>query len=237
VVNGKSLKPDDCHDEPEFMTPFKTLALVALLALLGIGAGIAVMTILLSGPESRKLDIVPISIEGLRLNVPQGFLRGGAVPPSGASERADLVIRFPDMTAAGIPPSKPADAADPRLLLFLAILRTDGILDPADRVQDLYGRFLDPDTFENPGGLLMKRFVADSPYGDEDLFIAPPDGRVFAARCRRPGKGPENPGEACIWRFRQSGADVQLRFSPALLPQWEDMALGVARLLKDWEGK
>jgi hypothetical protein len=223
------------------MTPFKTLVLVSLLALLGIGAGIAVLSLSLSGPESRKLDIVPISIEGLRLNVPQGFLRGGTVPSSGMSERADLVIRFPEMTAAGIPPAKPADAADPRLLLFLAILRNDGILDPADRIQDLYGRFLDPFTFENPGGLLMRRFVADSPYADEDLFIAPPDGRVFAARCRKPGKGAdkssEAQSEACIWRFRQSGADVQLRFSPTLLPQWEDMAMGVATLLKDWEAK
>ncbi|MFM9974721.1 MAG: hypothetical protein ACKVON_09145, partial [Beijerinckiaceae bacterium] len=95
--------------------------------------------------------------------------------------------------------------------------------------------FLDPFTFENPGGLLMKRFVADSPYADEDLFIAPPDGRVFAARCRKPGKGANEDGEACIWRFRQSGADVQLRFSTALLPQWEDMALGIATLLKKWE--
>jgi hypothetical protein len=219
------------------MKPFKALAMFSLLALLGTGAGIAVLAITFAGPESRKLDIVPISIGGLRLNVPQGFLRGGTVPSSGTSERADLVIRFPEMTASGIPPSRPADAVDPRLLLFLAVLRSDGILDPADRVQDLYGRFLDPYTFENPGGLLMRRFIADSPYADEDLFIAPPDGRVFAARCRKPGKGPDTQSEACIWRFRQSGADIQLRFSPALLPQWEDMALGVARLLKDWEGK
>eukprot|EP01036_Dinobryon_divergens_P042669 gene42669-56717_t len=82
------------------MTPFKTLALVSVLALLGTGAGIAIMSLTLSGPESRKLDIVPISIEGLRLNVPQGFLRGGVVPSSGLSERADLVIRFPEMAAA-----------------------------------------------------------------------------------------------------------------------------------------
>jgi hypothetical protein len=167
------------------------------------------------------------------------FFRGGAPPRTGTSERIDLLALFPEMSAAGIPPATTTalTAQDPRRLVFIAVLRGDGVLDPSERPQELYGRFLEPDTWQNPGGLLLRRFEAGSPYEDEELFIAPPDGRVFAARCRKPGKGTENIGEACLWRFRQAGADVQVRFSVDLLPQWEPMATGVGRLLGAWAAK
>jgi hypothetical protein len=111
------------------------------------------------------------------------------------------------------------------------------VLDPSERPQELYGRFLEPDTWESPGGLLLRRFEAGSPYEDEELFIAPPDGRAFSARCRKPGKATEAIGDACLWRFRQSGADVQVRFTVDLLPQWETMATGVGKLLERWTAR
>jgi hypothetical protein len=221
------------------MSAAKTLGLIILLALLGAGTGFAIYSLTAPPQGSRNLEVIPVTIDQLRLNIPQNFLRGGNASSTGTSERVDIMIRFPEMTAAGIPPSTTSDMAalNPRHLLFLAILRGDGILDPAERPNDLYGRFLEPDTWQNPGGLLLRRFETSSPYGDEELFLAPPDGRVFAARCRKPGKSTESIGETCLWRFRQNGADIQLRFSPDLLPQWETMAMGVGTLLKEWSGK
>jgi hypothetical protein len=182
---------------------------------------------------------VPVTINNLRLTIPMDFLRGGAPSRIGTSERVDVITQFPEMSPAGIPPATTTGlkAQDSRQLVFIAILRGDGVLDPSERPQELYGRFLEPDTWQNPGGLLLRRFEAGSPYEDEELFIAPPDGRVFAARCRKPGKGAESIGEACLWRFRQAGADVQVRFSVDILPQWEVMAMDVRRLLETWAVK
>jgi hypothetical protein len=222
------------------MTAWKTLLTVIVLALTGVGTGLAVNAYI--RPESGWVapEIVPVTINNLRLNVPSPYFRGGVAPRANAAERVDLIIRHHGMAAAGITPRNRRDMAahDPRELIFLAILRNDGVIDPADRPQDLYGRFLEPDAWQNPGGLLLRRFEASSPYHDEELFIAPPDGKLFSARCRKSGKGAEAAiGESCIWRFRHQGADLQVRFAPELLPQWEAMASGLQRLLSDWKAK
>jgi hypothetical protein len=220
------------------MSPFKVLLIVILLVFLGLGTLAALYSMSGAGGDFRKLDLIPVTIDDFKVNVPRRYFRGGAAPSYGTSERVDLVMLHPDMIAAGVSPEKLDDAPNPQLLVFVSIQRNDGVIDPAERVQDIYGRFLEPTTFESSGGLLLKRFNADSPYEDEELFIAPPDGRIFAARCRKPEKVTSNGiGETCIWRFRQTGADVQVRFAPALLHQWEDMAMGIAKRLKEWEGK
>jgi hypothetical protein len=221
------------------MTPIKTVLAIVTLALLGVTMGLGINAYRSERTMPGAVELVPVTINSLRLNVPMDFFRGGAPPRTGTSERADLLALFPDMHPAGVPPATTTamTAQDPRRLVFIAVLRGDGVLDPSERPQELYGRFLEPDTWQNPGGLLLRRFEAGSPYEDEELFIAPPDGRVFAARCRKPGKGTESIGEACLWRFRQAGADVQVRFSVDLLPQWEAMAMGVGRLLETWAAK
>jgi hypothetical protein len=219
------------------MSPFKTLLIVITMTLLGIGAVIALYSLMGTSEDNRKLDLIPVTIEELKLNIPRGYFRGGPPPTENRSERIDLIMLYPDMEITAIAPTKVEDAPQPQLLIFASIQRNDGVIDPSNRVQDIYGRFLESATFDSPGGLLMKRFNADSPYNDEELFIAPPDGRVFAARCRKPEKTDKAIGETCLWRFRQSGADIQIRFSPALLPRWEDMALGLAKRLKEWQGR
>jgi hypothetical protein len=219
------------------MSPFKTLLIVITLTMLGIGTVVALYSLMGQGSDDRKLDLIPVTIEDLKLNIPRGYFRGGTPPTDGRSERIDLIMLYPEMTIAAITPSKVENAPQPQLLVFASIQRNDGVIDPSNRVQDIYGRFLESATFDSPGGLIMKRFTADSPYHDEELFIAPPDGRVFAARCRKPEKTDKAIGETCLWRFRQSGADIQIRFSPALLPRWEEMALGLAKRLKEWEGR
>jgi hypothetical protein len=218
------------------MSPFKTLLIVITMTLLGIGTIVALYTLMGTGEDNRKLDLIPVTIEELKLNIPRGYFRSSTPPIESRSERVDLIMLYPDMEITAVTPIKVEDAPQPQLLIFASIQKNDGVIDPSNRVQDIYGRFLESATFDSPGGLLMKRFHADSPYGDEELFIAPPDGRVFAARCRKPEKTDKSIGETCLWRFRQSGADIQIRFSPALLPRWEEMALGLAKRLKAWQG-
>jgi hypothetical protein len=239
VVNGRAgCTKNDWHKRIA-MTPVRILMAVLLLAMAGAGAGVVIFTLTRPADDAAgAVRIVPVTIEGLRLSVPAGYFRSGVVPRGAMAERIDLVFEFPDMkpVASRSPVSGHQEQLHQRQV-FMAIMRSDGVIDPAERPQELYGRFLEPDVWDNPGGLMMRRFAPDSPYSDEELFLAPPDGRRFSARCRKPVKAAEDIGEACLWRFRQAGADVQVRFTPDLLTQWEVLEGGVKRLLVAWAGR
>jgi hypothetical protein len=216
------------------MTPARILIAIIALLLVGAGAGISLFG-LLRDPAARSLDVIPYSIDNLRLAVPLAYLRPGQPTRAGAVDRIDAIAAFPDMRAAG-QSSTPEAAFQKRgdnRLVFVSVQKNDGAPDPADRPDQIYGRFLEPDTWDSPGGLVMRRFTANSPYADEELFLAP-DNRQFSARCRKKTQGAESIGETCIWRFRRSGADIQIRFSPDLLSEWEALAYGVDALLKSW---
>ena len=96
----------------------------------------------------------------------------------------------------------------------------------------LYARFLEQTAWNNPGGLIMRRFEKGSPYEREDLYLAPPEGRIFAARCMRPSQPPDGLPNTCITEFRLRGLDAQLRFVPDLLPEWERLMDGARGLIE-----
>ena len=78
----------------------------------------------------------------------------------------------------------------------------------------------------------MRRFEAGSPYDREELYIAPPEGRTFYARCMRPIQPPDGLPESCISEFRQGGLDIRVRFNPELLPHWSQLTEGVRGLVR-----
>jgi hypothetical protein len=211
--------------------PLLRLALAVIgLAFAGAGVGIAIFW-WTARPAATAHEPIPVSIGKASFAIPPAFVRGGAFPRPGAQERVDLAMLMPDLGPAG---SGAAGAA-----VYVALLREDGVIDPARRVDEIYGLFLEPDVWQNPGGLLLRRFTAESPYADEELFISPPDGRRFAARCRKPAppneRGrPADIGETCLWRFRAERVDVQARFAPEILPQWEMLAEGLRARVTGW---
>jgi hypothetical protein len=174
-------------------------------------------------------DKIAATIGQLKLTVPAAFLRAGAQPQS-APDRLDIVMSYPALDP--VHPRQPE--RDPRLLIFLTIERADGVIDPSERIGPLYGRFLDAGTFEHPGGLVLRRFQAGSPYAGEELYIAPPDGSTFHARCptERSGSGVD-----CLWRMRLDQADITTRMAPELLPHWEEISVGVQARLKEWTAR
>ena len=46
-------------------------------------------------------------------------------------------------------------------------------------------RFLEPDGWSHPGGLIARAFQAGSPFEGQELYFVAPEGRVFAARCAK----------------------------------------------------
>ena len=209
------------------------LTLVFALGLLGLTlvAGFLATRALLR--PARAPEWVEIGLGGARLVVPRGHLRFAG--ESGRLDRLDLAARFPDFAPAGLaarsrPPTP--DGERDETLIFLTLTPNDGSLDPAERPARLYARFLDPAVWTHPGGLLMRRFQPGAPYEKEELYIAPPEGRAFYARCPVPGSATDGLPDFCMTELRVEGVDAQLRFSGALLSEWERLSDGARALIR-----
>ncbi len=141
---------------------------------------------------------------------------------------------FPDFG----PPARALKALSPEGLterarndVFITVSLKDDGVDPADRPMQLYARFLQAETVAGPAGLVMRRFEQGSPYDLEQLYVAPPDGRDFFARCPKAESDGAAPEELCLSVFRVDGLDVELRFAPALLENWEALNEGARAFL------
>jgi hypothetical protein len=106
-------------------------------------------------------------------------------------------------------------------ILHLSIAHAGQSPAPAEQLQQLYARFLRPETHHGPNGLTRREFRPGTPYEDKLLFIgAGPLGtaqsRLFIAIC------PQNPAdiEPCTARLRQENLDITVRFAKQALPDW-----------------
>lgn len=155
--------------------------------------------------------------------------RGG-----GRLDRLDLAAFFPDFAPAGdVSDVNGATDLGERFekLVFVTIKPGDSDLDPADRPAKLYARFLDANEWSHPGGLVARAFEDGSPFEGQELYFVAPEGRDFAARCGRPDASRKTPN-SCIYDFRVDGLDVELRFSAAILSEWERLNAGARGLIE-----
>lgn len=183
---------------------------------------IAVGTVLLFFASEQAADAtIEAELAGRKFSYARPYARDEATGAGGPSTRLSFIVSFPAFA--------PIETKGRGETLTLTVTPKDEGLDPGDRPAKLYARFLTPETLEGPGGLVLRHFEEGSPYDSEQLFIAPPDGRAFFARCPKPKTGA--PGEACISFFREGGMDVELRYSPALLEYWETLYDGARTLL------
>lgn len=139
------------------------------------------------------------------------------------AERIDLAFRWPDLAPAGA--EAPIANAT---LLRLGLTPADDAPDPAERPTALYGRFLSPVATPVEGGLIRREFRDDSPFAGEILLMAPPDGRVFAARCpmqEGPGAG------SCFLIIRKGAVEAQAMFDRGLTARWPEVAQASRALL------
>lgn len=152
-------------------------------------------------------------------------------------ERDDGVVEL----AAFFPDFAPAAATDDisahtdiderfQRLVFVELSPADEKLDPVERTERLYLRFLSETSWSHPGGLVARAFEPGSPFEGDELFFVPPTGRQFAARCHRSDPSRDLPN-TCIAIIRGGAVDAQIRFSADLLSQWEDVSKGVRGLI------
>ncbi len=199
-----------------------------LLVLLGSAAGLGYWLLHDDNVDSnRPLQVI---IGTANLAVPRALVPFADMRRDGVSDHLDLAFTFPDFAPLQLDRRVLAGASEKNVnahALFLVLTPADAAVAPADRVVMLYTRFLGSDTTHEDYGLEMRHFELNSPYGGEDLYYAPPEGRAFAARCpvsNPAAKAVETSlSESCIAEFRTKSLDVQMRFLPILLPQWRVM--------------
>jgi hypothetical protein len=204
--------------------------LVSGLAIVVIAAGAATF--------ARSNRAAPPALRTAIIGDASFILRAGYLRPSsregGALDQLDLVATYPSFAPAG-------DAADVtgvtdlseryQTLVFITVRPSDGGLDPADRPARLYARFLEPETWSQPGGLIARAFQAGSPFEGDELYFVAPEGRQFAARCAQPSQTRKIPN-TCVADIRDGGLDIELRFSAALLSEWENIVAGAKGLVE-----
>jgi hypothetical protein len=179
----------------------------------------------------RRFDdvnrIVEAQIGETRFAYAAAYARDEATAVGGRTERLAFAASFPDF-AAPFRTTKPGAArpAAARDTVFVTLTPKDEGPDPAERPEKLYARFLEGDAWTGPGGLILRRFEANSPYDLEQLYVAPPGGAMFFARCPKPQPASAAPAEQCLSLFRLGEIDVELRYSAALLDRWETLGDG-----------
>ena len=153
--------------------------------------------------------------------IPDRFAAGSG-PSYSTGTPGVLSLRLPWGAFAG------AAAAQANEPIFITVVPADGSPAPAERPSVLYARFVAADARSAPGGLIRRRFRGGTPFEGEDLVVAAPDGHAFWARCPSLS-GPPDPASRCLAEMRFADTDVQVRFSPVLLPRWELLASGLQR--------
>jgi hypothetical protein len=175
----------------------------------------------------ERAHIVETAVGGAKFAVLSSFLRPSS-RQGGATSALQAALLFPGFTAAGDFDDVTAKTdLDRRLAetVSLVIRKPDPRLDPADRTARLYERFLDENSWSHPGGLIARAFADDSPFRGDELYFTAPEGREFAARCRKPDPSAATPN-TCQADMRVDDVDVEIRFSAALLSEWERLRNG-----------
>ena len=181
------------------------------------------------GPVSLNAPSLPIVVSGVTFNVEPAAVRIAVQRKPGVQQRVDLSYLWPSL-APPDPAIKPTVGAplDPNERLFVTISSGDATLPLMDRVQTIYPRYLVAQPVAGFPGLTYRGFRDDSPYQGEDLVFESNAPEHFLARCSR--KGVTNTG-VCLLERRIGNADITFRFPRDWLPDWDNVAKSVDRLV------
>lgn len=193
------------------------VGLAGALALALCAAGVAGGAVWTARTSEPRQETVELSVGLGTVRVREDWVRGRA--SRAPAEPVEIIAPFGELV-----PDAPAALQSQPVLITLA--PADRSMPPQDRPRHLYARFLSAEARPAEGGLIRRRFRPGTPYDGEDLYLAPPDGRAFSARCLDRQAG--SPVTAsCVAEMRLGRIDAQMRVTPALLGSWEVLAAAV----------
>lgn len=196
---------------------FHALTIVAILAL-GLFTTAFVSRSLIMSPAGSDAQSEIIMIGENRFKIQREWLLGSA--RSGDIHRISLRMPISSLIST--------DLTGPDALVSLVFTTSDQSLSPSERVRMLYARFLSSEATPASGGLIRRQFRDGTPYEGETLFLSPPEGRAFAARCPTVAK-PELP-VTCYAEIRHAGFDIQIQLARRDLALWEKIVARVRDL-------
>jgi len=172
---------------------------------------------------------LPIVVSGVNFNIEPAAVRKAIERRPGTQQRVDLAYLWPSLKPPD-PAVKPSVGApvDPNRRLFVTIVAGDLTLPIAERVHDIYPRYLVAEPSAGPDGLTLRGFRDGTPYQGEELVFEQQSPEHFLARCSR--KGVVNSG-TCLLERRIGKADITFRFPRDWLKDWKGVAAGVDKLL------
>jgi len=170
---------------------------------------------------------LPITVAGTLFEVPPAAIRTAVQRHPGPHERIDLAFQWPSLA----PPPAGASAktaSDPSLRLFVTIASLGSLLSPADRLRDVYPRYVEAQAVRGAAGLAVLPFRAGTPYEGEDLIYLAGNPDRFFTLCTRDSA--VMPG-ICMHERVLGAADISLRFPRDWLGNWQSVSAGFDRLL------
>ena len=176
--------------------------------------------------------VVEATVGQAKLALSSRFLRPSS-RHDGPTPALEAAVFFPGFAPAGDFDDVTARTdLDQRLAdtVFIVVRPPNPSLDPADRTARLYERFLEDDAWSHPGGLIARAFADDSPFRGEELYFTAPEGREFAARCRKPDPTAKTPN-TCLAEMRMGDVDLEIRFAAAHLSEWQALSDGARGLI------
>lgn len=184
-------------------------------------------------PVATDAPSIPITIGGTVFNIEPAAVRIPSQRHAGSQTRVDVAYLWPSLMPPD-PSLKVIDGkpVDPNERLFALIQIDDGALPIAERVRDIYPRYLSKaQATDAPEGLIVHPFRAATPYEGEDLVYDKTRPDRFLARCSRQGIG--NAG-ICLLEKRAGAADITFRFPREWLSDWPALTAGIDKLMTRW---
>jgi hypothetical protein len=180
-------------------------------------------------PVALNAPSLPIVVSGVNFNIEPAAIRVAIERRPGTQERVDLAYLWPSLMPPD-PAAKPTVGApvDPNKRLFVTIAAGDTTLPLAERMQEIYPRYLVPEPAAGPDGLTLRGFRDGTPYQGEELVFESSAPEHFLARCAL--KGVVNSGN-CLLERRIGNADITFRFPRDWLNDWRSVAAGIDKLL------
>lgn len=177
-------------------------------------------------PVSVNAAALPVVVAGAHFNVEPAAVRQPMQRRPGIYDRIDLSYLWPSL----IPPDPalkptPDNPINPNERIFVSIASGETTFPMAERVQNIYPRWLAGTVTTLDSGLTVRSFRDGTAYQGEDLITG--DGGNFLARCSRKEIG--NNG-ICLYERRIGEADVTVRFPRDWLADAPAVIAGLNRL-------
>jgi len=223
---------DEIHSHSGWLIPGIVFFAVMLLSGLFLGWYLRPGPKSLAAPTGQS-GLVKLSLHGTSFVIPANYIENAKARAGGEMNTVTLVTLFSSWRGYSEDQARLFGGNAPDSPLIRVSLRSDpNNLDASERLNRIYRPHLAEAQGEQGSfGLARYDFVAESGYGDADLFTGENEKGLMLFLCERPST--EFPSPNCLAVDRPLAPDLSYsyRFKRAYLGRWREVATGVDQLI------